>query len=137
MTSLDFVDLLRNSGLKVTPQRLSVLKLMSRGGHYSGEQLFQELKRTEPSISLSTVYNTLEALTQAGILNAFEANGITWYEVRKEDHVNVVCIDSGEIVDAEFYPEDLVKSLQDKGFSVKSLKIVAYAECKKLDQQNR
>jgi Ferric uptake regulator family. len=32
---IDPVEILRKKGLKVTPQRLAVLKLLSKGGHYS------------------------------------------------------------------------------------------------------
>ncbi|MFP3164587.1 MAG: Fur family transcriptional regulator [Acidianus sp.] len=132
---IDPVEILRKKGLKVTPQRLAVLKLLSKGGHYSGEQIFEELKKNEPSISLSTVYNALEALESAGIINSFEANGITWYEMRRNPHVNVICEDKNEIIDVDINIDEIVQQLKNKGINVINLSVVAYAECSKIENK--
>ncbi|MQL55729.1 Fur family transcriptional regulator [Acidianus ambivalens] len=132
---IDPVEILRKKGLKVTPQRLAVLKLLSRGGHYSGEQIFEELKKNEPSISLSTVYNALEALESAGIINSFEANGITWYEMRRNPHVNVICEDKNEIIDVDINIDDIIQQLKNKGINVINLSVVAYADCSKIENK--
>ena len=127
----DLVNLLRQKGLKVTPQRLSILKLLYNGGHYSGEQIYNELKKTEPSISLSTVYNALNTLEKAGLLNSFEVNGINWYEIKRELHVNVFCEDLNQIIDVNIDLDNLYKELKEKGLEIKSLNVVATAECSK------
>ena len=62
----ELANLLRQHGLKVTPQRIAILKLLYSGGHFNGEQIYNELKKSEPSISLSTVYNALNTLEKAG-----------------------------------------------------------------------
>ncbi|AWR96529.1 ArsR family transcriptional regulator [Acidianus sulfidivorans JP7] len=129
------VEILRKKGLKVTPQRLAVLSLLSKGGHYSGEQIFEELKKNEPSISLSTVYNALEVLEKAGIINSFEANGITWYEMRRQPHVNVICEENNEIMDVDINLEEVINQLKEKGINVINLSVVAYAECSKLESK--
>ena len=130
----DNVELLRKKGLKVTPQRIAVLKLLNRGGHFNGEQIFEELKKTEPSISLSTVYNTLDVLEKSGIINSFEANGITWYEMRRIPHINVFCIDTNEIIDMDVNLESISQQLNEKGIKVINLSLVAYAECSSLKE---
>ncbi|MUM65350.1 ArsR family transcriptional regulator [Acidianus infernus] len=132
---IDPVEILRKKGLKVTPQRLAVLKLLSKGGHYSGEQIFEELKKNEPSISLSTVYNALEALESAGIINSFEANGITWYEMRRNPHVNVICEDKNEIIDVDINIDEIIQQLKNKGINVINLSVVAYADCSKIENK--
>jgi Fur family ferric uptake transcriptional regulator/Fur family peroxide stress response transcriptional regulator len=132
---IDPVEILRKKGLKVTPQRLAVLKLLSKGGHYSGEQIFEELKKNEPSISLSTVYNALEALESAGIINSFEANGVTWYEMRRNPHVNVICEDKNEIIDVDINIDEIVQQLKNKGINVINLSVVAYADCSKIENK--
>ncbi|QGR20177.1 Fur family transcriptional regulator [Stygiolobus azoricus] len=129
---IDLADLLRQKGLKVTPQRLSILKLLYSGGHFNGEQIYNELKKSEPSISLSTVYNALNTLEKAGLLNSFEVNGITWYEIKRDLHVNVYCEDSNQIIDVNVDLEGLYKELSEKGINVKSLNVVVIAECSKL-----
>ncbi|BCU69235.1 Fur family transcriptional regulator [Stygiolobus caldivivus] len=134
---LDLANLLRQKGLKVTPQRLSILKLLYTGGHFNGEQIYNELKKSEPSISLSTVYNALNTLEKAGLLNSFEVNGITWYEIKRDLHVNVFCEDSDQIVDVDVDLEELYKKLNEKGINVKSLNVVVTAECSKLLREHQ
>ncbi|BBG25340.1 Fur family transcriptional regulator [Sulfuracidifex tepidarius] len=133
--SEDIANELRRKGLKVTPQRLAIMKIILRNGHYNGEQIYEELKKTEPSISLSTVYNTLETLKDAGLVNSFEANGMKWYEAKVEPHVNVFCIDMNEIIDMEVNVGSMVRDIQERGIDVKSLNIVVYADCSKLKVQ--
>ncbi|ACP34212.1 ferric-uptake regulator [Sulfolobus islandicus L.S.2.15] len=129
---VDLANLLRQRNLKVTPQRIAILKLIMRGGHYSGEQIYEELKKTEPSISLSTVYNTLETLKESGILNSFEVNGITWFEINRKPHVNVFCTDSNRIIDLDVEMDNFMDKLVKNGLDVKNVNIIVYADCSKL-----
>ncbi|WP_338603872.1 Fur family transcriptional regulator [Sulfolobus tengchongensis] len=129
---VDLANLLRQRNLKVTPQRIAILKLIMKGGHFSGEQIYEELKKTEPSISLSTVYNTLETLKEAGILNSFEANGITWFEINRKPHINVFCTDSNMIMDLEIEIDNFMEKLNKTGLDVKNVNIIVYADCSKL-----
>ncbi|AAK42412.1 transcriptional repressor [Saccharolobus solfataricus] len=132
---VDLANLLRQRNLKVTPQRIAILKLIMRGGHYSGEQIYEELKKTEPSISLSTVYNTLETLKESGILNSFEANGITWFEINRKPHVNVFCIDSNRIIDLDIEMDNFMENLTKNGLDIKNVNIIVYADCSKLGKR--
>ncbi|MEM3862202.1 MAG: transcriptional repressor, partial [Thermoplasmatales archaeon] len=69
------ISQLRERKLKVTPQRVLILKILNRGGHYTGEQVYNLIKKEIPGISISTVYNTLDTLHSKGLLNSFEVNG--------------------------------------------------------------
>jgi len=58
---------LKKLGLKLTPQRLAILKLFEGNTkHLSAEEIYKQLKPQYPSLSLTTVYNTLEVLAGAG-----------------------------------------------------------------------
>ncbi len=60
------INKLKSLGLKVTPQRLAIMKLLDGNiGHPSAEEIYNALKPDFPSLSLATVYNTLEALCEA------------------------------------------------------------------------
>jgi len=126
-------ELLRKHDLKATPQRIAVMRVLLNGGHYTGEQIYNEVKKREPSISLSTVYNALEALENSGLVRSFEFMGVTWYEARLDPHVNVICVDSPErkIVDVDINVSSIMEALSSKGFVVKNLSLVAIAECNK------
>lgn len=58
---------LKEIGLKVTPQRQGILKLLhGNRSHPSAESLYREIRKEYPRISFATVYNTLSRLAEAG-----------------------------------------------------------------------
>jgi Fur family peroxide stress response transcriptional regulator len=61
------VGKLRNEGLKVTPQRIAILTFLDGNkSHPSVDEIHREVSRAFPTISLATVYNTLETLEKLG-----------------------------------------------------------------------
>jgi Fur family peroxide stress response transcriptional regulator len=63
------IEQLRNHGLKITPQRIAILNILKDNTtHPSAEEIYGQLKPNFPSLSLATVYNTLEALNRAGVI---------------------------------------------------------------------
>jgi Fe2+ or Zn2+ uptake regulation protein len=126
------ISLLRSNKLKVTPQRIAILKVLINGGHFSIDQLLSEVRRLEPSISMSTVYVTLNTLAKAGIVRTFEVMGKTWYEISKKPHINVLCEDTGDIVDINDIDLTWIENkLRDKGIDVKDLVIIVRGNCRK------
>jgi Fur family transcriptional regulator, peroxide stress response regulator len=58
-----------NNGLKVTPQRLAILKLLRKKlTHPTAEEVHHELLKDYPAISLTTVYNNLSRFVEAGMV---------------------------------------------------------------------
>ncbi|MDY7029991.1 MAG: transcriptional repressor, partial [Spirochaetota bacterium] len=65
----DFKEKLRSKGLKLTPQRLAIYReLSSTRSHPSAEWIYKRVKKEQPTISLATVYKTLESLQKAGMV---------------------------------------------------------------------
>jgi len=64
------LDLLQTAGLRPTRQRLALGRLLFDGPdrHVTAEQLHAEARDDRISVSLATVYNTLNQLTAAGLL---------------------------------------------------------------------
>lgn len=61
------VGRLRKEGLKITPQRVAILKYLDGNkAHPSVDEIHREVSRRFPSISLATVYNTLDTLERLG-----------------------------------------------------------------------
>lgn len=77
----DCVDLLRQAGLRLTPQRLVLGSLLfSKGGrHVTAEMLLAEATSVGVNISRATVYNTLNQLTDAGLLRQIGVDGSKSY----------------------------------------------------------
>jgi Fur family ferric uptake transcriptional regulator len=69
-------EALRDAGLRPTRQRLSVLEsLRDRPDAVTAQDLHAELRRAGQSIGLTTVYRTLTALAEAGLLDVFSREG--------------------------------------------------------------
>ena len=70
MIETKLADKLRKSGLRPTPQRLAIGRLLFGSGnrHVTAESLYDEAKDMDCKVSLATVYNTLHQFTEAGLL---------------------------------------------------------------------
>jgi Fur family peroxide stress response transcriptional regulator len=89
------VQTLQNAGLRVTPQRLAITRLLvGTDRHPTAQMIYEELRPEHPSLSLATVYNTLEVLVEAGVINALGAAGddSIHYDADTSPHVNLACI---------------------------------------------
>lgn len=84
----------REVGLRLTPQRLAVLRaLILSGDHPSPEALFARVRAELPSLSLATVYKALEALTRFGLARGVPVTGNTKrYDANLEPHHHLLCI---------------------------------------------
>ena len=100
-TASDRAERLRTVGLKVTGPRLAILgALATDRTHPSAEELHQSLLSTHPSLSLSTVYVTLEAFVVAGLARKLpEIDGRMRVDGTTEAHDHAVCRGCGTIFD--------------------------------------
>lgn len=108
MNSFDTtISKLRSEGFKLTPQRLSVIRyLIGNTSHPTAAVIYGDLKKKYPSLSFSTVYNTLNMLEKIGeiqSLNLFDE--FLNYDPDTGIHYHLVCSECSAIVD--ILPEDL------------------------------
>ena len=85
---------LRNSGLRLTPQRLAIYEaLVGRDDHPTAQRLHLDLAERIPSLSPATVYNTLEVLVEHGLVHKLgeAGDGAVHYDGDVEPHLNLVC----------------------------------------------
>ena len=113
----NIVQLIRQSGLKATQQRIVIFHVLFQDrSHPSSEDIFSYVKKTNPSISLATVYNTLEVFVKVGIARKIpNPDGIMRYESEINPHNHIYLKDSHEIID--FHDENLqilIKKYLDK-----------------------
>lgn len=96
-------ELLRSRGLRVTRPRLTVLEILSNGGHLDVEEITRQTRERLGSVSTQAVYDVLGALSRAGLSRRIEPAGSpARYEARAGDnHHHVVCRGCGEIGDVD------------------------------------
>ena len=87
-------DRLHQRGLKCTPQRLAIYEALTASGlHPSAEELYRQVKPHYPMLSRNTVYQTLEALTSAGLAQAIRTGRQhARYDGNISAHHHMVCL---------------------------------------------
>lgn len=103
MSSAEPLDLLREHGLRATSQRIEILDaVMASEGHPTAEEVWEQAREAQPTLSLSTVYDTLSRFVEIGLLKELHAGeGPTRYEFFDGPHVNLVCVECGAVEDAD------------------------------------
>ena len=97
----------RKRGHKFTSQRLAIYRaLASSKLHPSVELLYSTVKKSHPTLSMNTVYNTLETLKEIGIVSEISL----WHDRARFDanqtaHHHLACLDCKKIED--LYDENL------------------------------
>ena len=97
----------REAGMNVTPQRLAVYKALLRSeDHPTPEMLFKAVKRSMPSLSLATIYKSLDALEKLGVVQAVQIDSDSRrYDANMNQHHHLVCTKCSKVVD--FYDQRL------------------------------
>ncbi|MFA5239688.1 MAG: Fur family transcriptional regulator [Phycisphaerae bacterium] len=109
----------RKAGLKVTPQRVGVYKmLMESKEHPSADVLWRKVRKTFPNISLDTVNRTLLTLAEIGAAFIVEGSGdVKRFDGCLENHQHFKCIKCKKIIDFHHKPFDNIpvpKSISGK-----------------------
>jgi Fur family ferric uptake transcriptional regulator len=96
---------LSDHGLKMTTQREKILEVfLETQGHVTAEQLYDRLKRIDPSIGFTTVYRSLRLLCACGLAQERSfGHGPTRYEnaYTRHHHDHLVCVKCGRIIEFE------------------------------------
>lgn len=94
---------LKKRHLKITPQRIEILRALEKlPDHPCAESIYQAVKKRHPSVSLATVYKTLETLVEIGEVRvALVSQGKTLYDTRLEDHHHFLCTECGYVEDVD------------------------------------
>ncbi|NJE76190.1 Fur family transcriptional regulator [Thermococcus sp. ES12] len=83
---------LKESGYKLTPQRLKLVEILERMGseHPSLKDVLAEIKAEFPTMSFSTLYSNVLTLKELGLLELFSLDGETRLELNTEPHINLI-----------------------------------------------
>lgn len=105
MSGTDHVaDWLKAGGLRPTRQRLALAELLVGDGenrHVTAESLYALSLQSGEKVSLATVYNTLRAFCDAGLMNEVVVDGSkSYFDTRIDDHPHFYWEDSHTLTDA-------------------------------------
>ena len=101
LTPVELTERLRERKLKVTPQRLAVYAaLASSHDHPTAETLYKSLRNEYPTMSLATVYKSLDAFCQMGLAQELNVGEEAFrYDADMSHHPHVRCTKCQKVVD--------------------------------------
>ena len=121
---------------RVTPQRIAIFRyLLSTDSHPTAQQIYSHVKEQFPTITLATVYKTLEMLEELGKAKELGFSGLsTRFEANMEPHINLICLKCGTIKDLNDKDSlEHLKSVVDNhtAFTIKDQRVEFYGYCAK------
>lgn len=131
----DYADILKRGNFKFTKQRYAILGIMDNSSFpISAEELYVRLKEENVGISLSTVYRTLEAFHEKGIIvrsNLPDENKAVFKLFSNEHHHHLLCVECRKIFPVEGCPLKEYEKFIEKqfGFTVKGHNLEVYGCC--------
>lgn len=127
MSHLEVLNTLKAKGLKITPQRVEVLRFLEKNRiHPTAQRVYDHVVAKVGSVSFTTIYNTLHLLEKIGaIKRVVISENTTVYDVNTKPHGHFVCRNCGQIFDIDFRI-----FLDGIPGQVNAMQLVAYGICK-------
>jgi len=122
----------RARGLKVTPQRQAIFRVLhGEQTHPTAESVYEAVSRSMPTISLRTVYQTLNDLASMGEVQNLElGTGSARFDPNVDAHHHLVCERCGRVVDVYADASRVtVPTPQRHGFTISSTEVVFRGTC--------
>ena len=129
------IEILRKKGYKATTQRIAVCRFALRSrDHPTAQRIYDEVKRVHPTVSLATVYKTLQILTEHGLVQELDfPEGQARFDSYVGPHINLVCLRCGNIHDLDdpAARELVARITAAKEFMPTGQRLDIYGICKK------
>ena len=111
MTTTATLEYLTTHGIKPSQQRIAVMDyLMKHHTHPTVEEIYNALHSKMPTLSKTTVYNTLKVLTEQGaILQLTIDEHCSCFDADMTPHAHFLCNKCGKVYDLALKDEELVK----------------------------
>ena len=133
---------LKESGLKSTPQRLAIIRvLVESKGHPSVEDICSRLRKDFPGISPATVYRNVMLIKSLGetVEIALAGSGSRYDGRKPYPHPHIICLGCGAIIDPEL--ESLCDMTREvaatSGFEIKSFRLDFFGSCPACRRKNK
>jgi len=136
-----YEDELKQSGLKITKNRKAIIDMLVQSGHpITAEQIYFELKENKVEINLSTIYRTLEALEDKGLVTKLNImdNDRMYFEYNNLGHRHyLVCLGCKKILTIQGCPLESYEKVLEKEtqFTMIGHRLYLYGYC--LDCQKK
>ena len=125
----NYIQLLKKNDLKATIQRTSILKSIDQAGHINIDDIYEEVIEKHPTLSLATIYKNIILMQKNSVIVEVPMNGQkSKYELKKDDHIHLICQSCGEIRDKNISPKTQ-EALIIENFKINNSQINLYGLC--------
>jgi len=126
-------ELLRRVGLRVTAQRLAVMRAVSDDPHASADAIAERVRGEIGAISGQAVYDALGALTEKGLLRRIQpAGSAARYESRVGDnHHHLICRSCDRVVDVDCAAGETpcLTAIDELGYEIDEAEVIYWGRC--------
>ena len=125
--------MLRGAALRVTRPRVAVLRAVYAHPHADTDSIIRAVRQDLPEVSHQAVYDSLHALTAAGLVRRIQpAGSVARYESRVGDnHHHLVCRSCGVVADVDCAVGEApcLTASDDHGFSIDEAEVIYWGLC--------
>lgn len=90
---------IKERGGRVTVQRLAIINVLLRLDHPTAEEIYQFMQDDFPTLSFTTVYNTLKSLKELGVVHEHYQDERSRFEITEEAHHHFHCLRCDKLID--------------------------------------
>ena len=123
---------LKKHDLKATPQRIAIYNyLCSTVEHPNADTIYKALNPLYPSMSLATVYKTLDALKTAHLIQELNVGEDSFrYDATVQNHPHAICVGCGKVYDININTDDIREKVNNEtDFEFVDQQIYCYVKC--------
>ncbi len=123
---MKIAEVLRQNGFKVTPQRLAVYEAIhGNTTHPNAEAIYAKLQPHYPSMSLATVYKTMEIFAKIGVVQILQCGEDAHrYDYNTTQHAHIRCVKCNRVVDVNIDENALAKqATEQSGFTIEGVSL--------------
>ncbi len=127
----EIINTFKRHNLKITPQRVSIYSyLMNTHDHPSVDMIYDEIKKNLPSISLATVYKTLNVLVECNLVKMINISKDNFrYDANLNPHCHIKCTKCNTVHDVNLHNVVNMNSLSK--YNIESFDLMLYGMCNK------
>lgn len=127
------LEALRGKGRVTTARRALLAALSNSDGHRTAEDLADEVRAAYPAVHRATIYRSLEAMTEMGLIeHTHLGHGPAVYHLAEGAHHHLVCEGCGAVIEAPpALFDELSRTIRDAyGFEVTSRHFAVIGRCR-------
>ena len=137
----EIIKRLKDKGITLTPQRIAIIEyMMNNKNHPTADEIYNAIKKKYWTISVATVYSTLELLEELGEIQKIYTDSSARYDWNKKPHHHFICRKCGKIYDIEDEFTEIcpiISVAKEQGYKIENIKAYFYGLCPKCASEEK